>query len=367
MSAATLELKGFEKSFEPNFEEFISVLKRKKTPSRVFNAELFLDSEVSAAADKYFGITDHLDKNDPDYDLKWYIAVQRFLGYDYVNCKLEGSNLTYIRHNTADTEGDQGRDNGREWMEEGTGPISSWEDFEKYNWPDVSTFGTDTLEKMGKILPDDMCIVGRGGHFCENLVWLFGYENLCYKLFDDRKLIEAVVEKVTEIEVATWRLFLENDRVKIMWASDDLGFKTGLMISPDDTREFILPGHKKLAQLARDAGRVSILHACGKKDDIYEDLIEDVKLDAVHSYEDTIEMVTDAKKIMGDRISLLGGIDVDFLCRNNEEAIRKRVRETLDICQPGGGYALGTGNSVTNYIPLENYLVMLDEGKLYGS
>jgi uroporphyrinogen decarboxylase len=29
------------------------------------------------------------------------------------------------------------------------------------------------------------------------------------------------------------------------------------------------------------------------------------------------------------------------------------------------GYCLGTGNSVANYIPLDNYLVMLDEGRKF--
>jgi len=33
---------------------------------------------------------------------------------------------------------------------------------------------------------------------------------------------------------------------------------------------------------------------------------------------------------------------------------------------PGGGYALGSGNSITNYIPVENYLIMLDEGAKWG-
>ena len=33
----------------------------------------------------------------------------------------------------------------------------------------------------------------------------------------------------------------------------------------------------------------------------------------------------------------------------------------------GGGYCLGTGNSVANYIPLANYLAMLDEGRKHGS
>ena len=54
---------------------------------------------------------------------------------------------------------------------------------------------------------------------------------------------------------------------------------------------------------------------------------------------------------------------MDFLCRADEKAIRKRVRETLEICAAKGGYCLGTGNTVANYIPLDNYLVMLDEGR----
>ena len=32
---------------------------------------------------------------------------------------------------------------------------------------------------------------------------------------------------------------------------------------------------------------------------------------------------------------------------------------------PGGGYCLGSGNSVTNYIPVDNYLIMMDEGRRY--
>lgn len=67
----------------------------------------------------------------------------------------------------------------------------------------------------------------------------------------------------------------------------------------------------------------------------------------------------------GDRIALLGGLDVDFLCRADEAAVRRRTREALDVCQPGGGYCLGTGNSVANYVPPDNYLAMLGEGRRY--
>jgi uroporphyrinogen decarboxylase len=130
-------------------------------------------------------------------------------------------------------------------------------------------------------------------------------------------------------------------------------------------REFVLPGHKLMADMSHKAGRPYLLHSCGNLSLIMDDLIDDVGIDAKHSFEDTIERVTDAKKTYGRRIALLGGIDVDFLCRATEQEVRRRVRDTLDVCMEGSGYCLGTGNSVANYIPLDNYLAMLDEGRRY--
>ena len=56
---------------------------------------------------------------------------------------------------------------------------------------------------------------------------------------------------------------------------------------------------------------------------------------------------------------------MDFLCRSDEAAIRRRVRDTLEVCMKGGGYCLGTGNTAANYVPLDNFLAMLDEGRRY--
>jgi uroporphyrinogen decarboxylase len=150
-----------------------------------------------------------------------------------------------------------------------------------------------------------------------------------------------------------------------VWGSDDMGFKTGTLISPDDLREFVLPGHQKMAEMSHQTGRPYLLHSCGNLSTIMEDLLVGVKIDAKHSFEDTIEDVRQVKFTYGKRIALLGGLDVDFLCRASEDGVRARVRDTLDICLPGGGYCLGTGNSVANYIPLKNYLAMVDEGRNY--
>ena len=75
--------------------------------------------------------------------------------------------------------------------------------------------------------------------------------------------------------------------------------------------------------------------------------------------------MAEAKRLYGDRIALLGGADVDFLCRSGQEEVRAYTRRLMTAARRGG-WALGTGNSVANYIPLPNYLAMLDEGYRYG-
>jgi len=127
-----------------------------------------------------------------------------------------------------------------------------------------------------------------------------------------------------------------------------------------------LPGHKLMAKMSHAAGRPELLHCCGKIADIMPDLIDDVRIDARHSFEYVIEPVTEAKRRYGQWIALLGGINVDFMCRASIPAIRERVRRTLEVCLLVGGYCLGTGNSVANYIPVENYLAMLDAGRQFS-
>jgi uroporphyrinogen decarboxylase len=223
------------------------------------------------------------------------------------------------------------------------------------------------FEWLSENLPEDMCIAGGlVSHYCENISFLMGYETLCYALFDDRDLVQAIIAKSHEHYQVLTKRMLSFARVALVWGSDDMGFKGGTLISPEDMRQFVLPGHKAIAQRVHDAGRLYLLHSCGNLNKIMDDLVDDVKIDAKHSFEDTIVDVRDWKSTYGRKIALLGGIDMDFLCRSSEADIRRRVRDTLEVCMPGGGYCLGTGNTVANYVPMDNYLTMLDEGRRYG-
>ena len=353
---------------EPNWQGLADCIMRRGTPDRVYCMELFLDGEVQDEIVRRYNPLDGLDPEGEFFRLERQARLQAFLGYDYVRCGLDDWRMPLHNAITEDTA-ELGRQGGRTYRDEHVGPVTSWEEFEAYPWPDPDRCGTRSIEWYSENLPENMCLIASGGfaHFCEYLCWLFGYETLCYKLYDQRDLVRAVADRLVQLYDRVIDRLLEFERVRVVWGSDDMGFKNGTLISPDDMREFVLPGHKRMAEKSHAAGRPYILHSCGNLAEIMEDLIEDVDIDAKHSFEDTIESVIDDKGKYGDRIGLIGGIDVDFLCRADEDAIRRRVRETLDACQPGGGYCLGSGNSVANYIPVDNYLVMLDEGRRFGN
>ncbi len=347
-----------------DWQGLVQSIRRQGTPRRAHLIELYIDPEVQDAIVKRFALPDASNTDEPLAGLRRHLVVQRFLGYDFVRCGLENVEMPLRRHAAADTAALK-RTQGRSFMDEHAGPITSWAQFEAYPWPDPTKITSRALEWYSKNLPDDMCIIAGGGfaHFAEYLSWLMGYETLCYALFDQRDLVQAIMDRVLELNRAMIRTMLQFDRVKLVWGSDDMGFRTGTLISPADLRQLVLPAHREMAKLSHDAGRPYLLHSCGRIDAIMDDLINDVGIDAKHSFEDTIEDVTTAKRRYGNRIAILGGIDVDFLCRADEQRIRRRVRQTLETCLPGGGYCLGTGNSVANYIPLDNYLVMIDEGR----
>ena len=117
-----------------------------------------------------------------------------------------------------------------------------------------------------------------------------------------------------------------------------MGFKTGTLISPDHLREYVLPWHKKLAELAHENDLLYILHSCGNLDEIYDDLIDDVGIDAKHSFEDKILPVDEFKKRYGSRVGTLGGVDVNNLCTFSAADVRDYVEAIVDSCMADGGW-----------------------------
>jgi uroporphyrinogen decarboxylase len=157
------------------------------------------------------------------------------------------------------------------------------------------------------------------------------------------------------------------DNVGMLFLGDDMGFFSGTLVSPAVLRRYFLTHHKNVVEIGHRAGKPCLFHSCGNMYKVMDDLIDDVGIDAKHSFEDKILPVEEAYRRWGDRVAVLGGVDMDVLGRGTEEQVRARTRQILEVCGVRGtGYCLGTGNSVANFVPVQNYLAMLDEGRRWN-
>ena len=137
------------------------------------------------------------------------------------------------------------------------------------------------------------------------------------------------------------------------------------MMSPGFLRKNVLPWFRKYAVLAHERGKTYWYHCCGNVLNVMDELIDDVHIDAFHSFQDVIIPIGDFVRRYGGHVAALGGVDMDPLARLDEPALRQYVRNILQECMPGR-FALGSGNTVANYIPVQNYLAMVDEARHWG-
>ncbi|MCL2351782.1 MAG: hypothetical protein FWC55_04530 [Firmicutes bacterium] len=329
--------------FKPDFGEMLKVL-RKEKPSRPVLFELFMNGPV------YELMTGRKAPAGDLEFLKMSVDAFRAGGYDYTSVHAPGFGFRASARRNLKTV----------TLNEGF-VITGWESFEKYEWDDPDAAGYDMLDKLAEYMPDGMklMIMGPGG-VLENVITLMGYDNLCYALYEEPELVRAVADGVGSRLLRYYENAAERDSVGMVMSNDDWGFKTQTFLSVRHMREYIFPWHKKICQAAHKAGKPVVLHSCGYAGEVFEDIIEDMGYDGKHSYEDIIMPVEECYDRWGGRIALMGGIDVDFLIRSDVAEIKKRCRAMLDRAEAKGAYALGSGNSIPEYIPYEKYLAMLE-------
>lgn len=237
-------------------------------------------------------------------------------------------------------------------------------DFERYPWPSLeSPIDFEPFEIVGRLLPDGAKVVG--GVAMGPYEWtsqMMGVMGLSMAIFDNPDLVDRVFKKLASLSLSADRQIAQMDWVCALRQGDDLGFKTSTFLSPDDLRRWVFPVYKQMADIAHGAGKPFVLHSCGNLSAVYDDIIA-CGVDAKHSYEETITPVEDFKAQYGKRITPLGGLDVDMICRAGDEELRRYTRNKVEKCFADGYWAFGTGNSLTDYMPVDRYLLAMNEAK----
>ncbi len=334
---------------QPDYRRFLETLRRMPT-DRVPLIELAVHQRVVA---ELLGISAEQDAAAPPdrYELvRRGARLHHRLGYDVF--KVSAPIPFEVAHEPSDDE--------RSWANVSDGPVRSVADIESYLWPTLESVDFATLDAAEEVMPGGMKLVGFAGGVLEFSMDLVGMERFMIATRREPELVAGVIERVGRIIHEVFRTYCTRESVCALWLGDDLGFKSGLLVSPGFLEEHVFPWYQRFAELAHQHDRPLLLHSCGDIARVMPTLVETVGIDAKHSFEDAIQPVEEFYDEWHERIAVLGGVDVHLLATGTEAAIADRTRQIFTHTASRGGYACGSGNSITDYIPAANYLAMVE-------
>lgn len=188
-----------------------------------------------------------------------------------------------------------------------------------------------------------------------------GIQGFSYALQDNPALIEKVLDIYTD-----WSAELVKHLSKLgfafLWAFDDIAYNSGPMFSPFVFREIFLPRMKKVAMNIKVPW---VYHSDGNFLPIMDDLLT-LEMDGLHPIQPDVMNIVKLKRDYGDKVCLLGNIDVGLLTKGTPSEVEKEVKEKIKLLAPGGGYILTSGNSIPSYCKPKNVLAMIRAVHKYG-
>ncbi len=338
----------------PDFSRFRAAVSRDRLPDRIPSAEGWIDVEIIAAF------------MDRPIDLPTYASFFVEAGYDYVLLQVRGQPIAdsfqvKIAEGQLDLHGPE--------ASVGTftkSAINDAKSFDSYPWIGPQDVYYRDVDGVRDHLPDGMKVVVNCGPIFQFFFRAMGLESLSTASVEAPDLLQAIAEKVGPLCVNTVEALAQREWVGGIWYGDDLAYTTGLLVSPDFLRTYLFPYVRQIGRICRQYDKLLLFHSDGKLDAVMDDLI-DAGVQGVHPNEPTSVDMAQMKQRWGDRLSMLGGIDMALLATATPGDITTAVHSLIESAGAGGGIAIGSGNSVAKFIPLANYRAMLDAVQQYGA
>jgi uroporphyrinogen decarboxylase len=346
---------------EPDFERIRTAAGREEG-EYVPPAELLIHYSIQSA---------FLGREVTDDDVESQVEFWTKAGYDFIPITVGMMNPGKVTEDSAISKvikervvTDSGKD-GDSWNLEKNSFIADRGDFERFPWDALGALDFSKFDQAGALLPERMKVIALSGKIF-TLTWmLMGFNNFATKLVLDEDLVADVFRKVAEIQLDSLEQIFAMPHVGAVWLVDDLAFGTGPMISPEAFRTHLFPWYRRIADLCHERGLLVFFHTDGDLVKLMDDLV-DIGVDVLHPIDPHCMDIVDLKETYGDRLCIAGNVSNELLRSASPAEIEERVRYLMENVAPGGGFLLGSGNSVAEWSRFENYMAMRAAAFRYG-
>ncbi|MFC2089838.1 uroporphyrinogen decarboxylase family protein [Bacteroidota bacterium] len=237
-----------------------------------------------------------------------------------------------------------------------------------YTFPDPNAEGRyDEARKTIAKYGDSHAIVGDiETSFWETSWYLVGLEKLMLDMMLESPYVETLFDRVMEInlEIGSNLIRLGAD---MLWAGDDFGSQSGMMLDPETWRKIFKPRIKYMFEEWKKVNPdIKIAwHTCGSVVPIIDDFIE-IGLDVLNPMQPLAKDM-DAENLIskfGERIAYFGGIDIqELLPQGPVERIKSEVMRIAGIYGKNSGYILAPAHNIQDDTPMEHILAFFEAVK----
>ncbi|MDR0286680.1 MAG: hypothetical protein LBI03_03080 [Clostridiales bacterium] len=238
----------------------------------------------------------------------------------------------------------------------------------KYTWPSIDWFDFSVIKKQ---LEGNEKYPVQGGGSEPFLVYkmLRGDEQAFIDMVEEPEIVEYCLGKMFDLAYEHTSRILEeaNGAVTYVYVAEDMGSETSLMYSPVQIKKFLLPGMKRMARLAHQAGAYVFHHNDGAVRAVIPDLIDTVGIDILNPIQYNCSGMDrqELKDNFGNKIIFHGAMDNQYTMPfGSVEEVKALVRENIDILGRNGGYILAPCHNLQPITPVENILALYEEGYL---
>ena len=272
---------------------------------------------------------------------------------------------------------------GITWSAEGSYPVHfplkglSSSEIMDFKWPVVKNWNTDALRERARRLFEetDYAVVAKavldGAGIFERCYYLRSIDELFMDMVDDEDLTRHVIDKVADVEIAMWDMYLDavGPYVQIIQRAADLGTQNGLFISPEMFRRFFKPAEDRVYSFIKSkAPHVKIwFHSCGAIEPLIGDFLE-LGVDILNPVQplctgmDSFEL----KRKYGKRLCFHGGIDLQKAMPGSLDDVVAEAEKRIRAFAPGGGYILAPANHIQKDTPPENIVALYRHAAEFG-
>ena len=206
-----------------------------------------------------------------------------------------------------------------------------------------------------------------GAHVFEIMKDLCGHEHMLMGMIDDPDWVGDMAMTYAKAMVGMYEMLFDQEGCPDgMFIYEDMGFKNAPFMSPAMYKQFIFPAHELMCKYAHSKNLKLMMHSCGFIEPLLPHMIE-AGIDGLQVIEVKAGMdLLRVYKNFGDKLSLMGGIDVRTLYSNDRAVIDAELESKIPVVKEGFAYFLHSDHSIPNTVEYETYRYFIDKGLELG-